>query len=300
MSSNADPACDVTRLEEAANTIQRAFRKRASIKHISAIRSRFSTLNNSFTFPTHLTFESSSFVEDLRRGRLAYNKENAPIHAFIDECERMLQELDAIESRGDADVREMRRNVVKTIEARLKEIEEDVKKAWDEQQAVPTSDVQPHAETVEQSVSESHSAPVVKEAPSPMEVTNEPLEDASSSILPAPTTPGIQDQDDEAKMEIETALPVPTPPPSSETPVQTPADETSGETEMRTPNAETDEDLQDVDADEGKEVEDALVVDEPVLVADSVPLTEVKDEEEEKKVEGENEFEAEEKDFVML
>lgn len=137
---SSDPAHDMQKMEEAAATIQTAFRKHAALKRISAIRERFSALLSSFTLPPRLSFQPESYSDELGRGKLAYNKENGAVHVFIDDCERMLQELDAIESRGALDVRESRKELVRDIEEKLRSVEEEVKKAWEVQQMMIDTD----------------------------------------------------------------------------------------------------------------------------------------------------------------
>ncbi|KAH9955303.1 hypothetical protein BC827DRAFT_880695 [Russula dissimulans] len=85
---------------------------------IRAVRSQFSTLESAFKFPPVLDFEHSE---------LAASTNNAPVRAYEQALSGLLEQLDAIESDGDEEVREVRRNVVREVERALESVERKVK-----------------------------------------------------------------------------------------------------------------------------------------------------------------------------
>ena len=117
---------------------------------MESIKSKFTSLRDGFTLPSVLDFEEdphtytyaqsrSQLIDnndnkeievEEPRPKLAYSTRNAPVHGFEDSLVKLLQELDTIESGGDARVRDARRALVKGIEVELKKIDEGVRMAW--------------------------------------------------------------------------------------------------------------------------------------------------------------------------
>ena len=91
---------------------------------VRAVRTQFSALESAFKFPPVLDFEHSE---------LAVTPNNAPVRAYEYALNGLLERLDAIESDGDEEVRDVRREVVREVERALEEVERKVK----EQAPVP-------------------------------------------------------------------------------------------------------------------------------------------------------------------
>ena len=86
---------------------------------IRAVRSRFSALESAFKIPPVLDFDHSE---------LAVTPNNAPVRAYQQALNGLLEQLDAIESDGDEEVRDARRDVVREVERALEDVERQVKK----------------------------------------------------------------------------------------------------------------------------------------------------------------------------
>ena len=85
---------------------------------IRAVRTQFSALESGFKFPAIL---------DLDHSELAATSNNAPVRAYEYALNGLLERLDAIESDGDEEVRDVRREVVREVERALEEVERKVK-----------------------------------------------------------------------------------------------------------------------------------------------------------------------------
>jgi len=85
---------------------------------IRAAHTRFSALESAFKFPPVLDFD---------RGELAITSNNAPVRAYENALNGLLERLDAIESDGNEEVRDVRREVVREVERALEEVERKVK-----------------------------------------------------------------------------------------------------------------------------------------------------------------------------
>lgn len=81
------------------------------------MRSQFSALESAFKFPPVLDFDHSE---------LAVSANNTPVRAYEQALNNLLEQLDAIESDGDEEVREVRRNVVREVERALEDVERKV------------------------------------------------------------------------------------------------------------------------------------------------------------------------------
>ena len=85
---------------------------------IRAVRKEFSALESGFKFPAILDFDHSE---------LAATSNNAPVRSFEVALNGLLERLDAIESDGNEEVRDVRREVVREVERALEEVELKVK-----------------------------------------------------------------------------------------------------------------------------------------------------------------------------
>jgi hypothetical protein len=88
------------------------------VTSIRAVRTRFSALESAFKFPPILDFDHSE---------LAATSNNAPVQAYEYALNDLLERLDAIESDGNEEVRDVRRAVVREVEGALEEVERKVK-----------------------------------------------------------------------------------------------------------------------------------------------------------------------------
>jgi hypothetical protein len=106
----ASPARSATSASTATAVPQPA----SPLTTIRAARSQFSTLQSAFKFPPVLDFDRSG---------LAATANNAPVRAYDHALNRILEQLDAIESDGDE-----RREVVREVERALEDVE---RKVWE-------------------------------------------------------------------------------------------------------------------------------------------------------------------------
>jgi len=85
---------------------------------IRAVRTQFSELESAFKFPPTVDFDHSE---------LAVTSNNAPVRTYEYALNGLLERLDAIESDGNEEVRDVRREVVREVERALEEVERKVK-----------------------------------------------------------------------------------------------------------------------------------------------------------------------------
>lgn len=74
-------------------------------------------------------FDYPSFNPDVPK--LAYTSNNTPIHAYIEELNRLLSALDAIESGGDLAVREKRKQLVHAVEMEAQRLDRWTSAVWE-------------------------------------------------------------------------------------------------------------------------------------------------------------------------
>ncbi len=85
---------------------------------VRAVRTQFSALESAFKFPAVLDFDHAE---------LAVTSNNAPVRVYEHALNGLLERLDAIESDGNEEVRDVRREVVREVERALEEVEQQVK-----------------------------------------------------------------------------------------------------------------------------------------------------------------------------
>ncbi|KAI0285165.1 hypothetical protein BC826DRAFT_1123659 [Russula brevipes] len=85
---------------------------------IRTVRSQASALQSAFKFPPVLDFDHSDF---------AISANNAPVRAYEYALNGLLEQLDAIESDGNEEIRDARREVVREVEKALEDVERKVK-----------------------------------------------------------------------------------------------------------------------------------------------------------------------------
>lgn len=142
----------------AASTIQQVWRgyagRKRALAQLAAIDASFRSLQSAFTFPDSVDFVQSSSATTSDKLPLAYTPNNRPIFAFEDSAIRLLTQLDAVDSAGDAEVRAVRKESVNRIESALKALETRKLDAWKVQRAgthsifnVPASGAEPNDKT---------------------------------------------------------------------------------------------------------------------------------------------------------
>ncbi|KAH9079316.1 hypothetical protein EDB83DRAFT_2311000 [Lactarius deliciosus] len=94
---------------------------------IRAVRNQLSTLESTFKFPVDLDFDQSV---------LTISPNNAPVRAHENTLNGLLEHLDSIESDGDEEVRNTRREVVREVEKALEDLERRVSEKAFELQAI--------------------------------------------------------------------------------------------------------------------------------------------------------------------
>ncbi|KAH9005049.1 hypothetical protein EDB86DRAFT_1709330 [Lactarius hatsudake] len=94
---------------------------------IRAVRNQLSTLESTFKFPVDLDFDQSV---------LTISPNNAPLRTHENTLNGLLELLDAIESDGDEEVRNTRREVVREVEKALEDLERRVSEKAFELQAI--------------------------------------------------------------------------------------------------------------------------------------------------------------------
>ncbi|KAJ1308711.1 hypothetical protein OPQ81_004402 [Rhizoctonia solani] len=136
-----------------------------SLNSIALLQGKYESLRSSFTFPSELVFAPAKGpITPASAPTLLYNPTNAPVHAYENALTNLLTELDAVESFGDEHVRDVRRSLVKSVEAELEVLEEKKREAWRNQQETNVT------------------------APAPAESTPTPAEPVTTSVESAPVT----------------------------------------------------------------------------------------------------------------
>ncbi|CEL59614.1 hypothetical protein RSOLAG1IB_03547 [Rhizoctonia solani AG-1 IB] len=106
-----------------------------SLNSIAQLQGKYESLRSGFTFPSNLVFAPTKGpITPASAPTLPYNPINAPVHAYENALTNLLTELDAVESFGDEHVRDVRRSLVKSVEAELETLEEKKRAAWRDQQ----------------------------------------------------------------------------------------------------------------------------------------------------------------------
>ena len=95
----------------------------SSLSTIEDIRSALTKLTAGFSLPPSLDFS------DDEPDGLAYTPINAPVRVYEHTLNRLLEQLDAVESDGDEEVRVVRRAAVKEVEKTIEDLERMVREA---------------------------------------------------------------------------------------------------------------------------------------------------------------------------
>jgi BAG domain len=95
----------------------------SSFQTIQDIRASLTKLSADFSLPSSLEFS------DDEEDGLAYSSINAPLRSYEHALDDLLVQLDAVESDGDEEVRELRRSAVKEVEKAIEDVERRVREA---------------------------------------------------------------------------------------------------------------------------------------------------------------------------
>jgi hypothetical protein len=95
----------------------------SSLSIIEDIRSALTKVSAGFCLPPSLDFS------DDEPDGLAYTPTNAPVRVYEHALNNLLEQLDAVESDGDEEVRVVRRAAVKEVEKRIEDVEKRVREA---------------------------------------------------------------------------------------------------------------------------------------------------------------------------
>ncbi|KAH7343733.1 hypothetical protein B0J17DRAFT_625377 [Rhizoctonia solani] len=166
----------------------------ASLNSIALLQGKYESLRSGFTFPSDLVFASSNRITPALAPTLIYNPTNAPVHAYENALTNLLTELDAVESYGDEHVRDVRRSLVKSVEAELEALEEKKRETWRNQQ---------ESKVVAPVPVESTLAPV---EPVAVHVKSTPVEPSPVSWLATRLAQAPESEDDEVKAVRENLL----------------------------------------------------------------------------------------------
>jgi hypothetical protein len=170
---------------------------------ISSLEKLFASLKSSFAYPTHVEFSTPADPSSSQTiPPLAYSHNNIAVHAYENELNKILTQLDAVESEGVLSIREARKALVLKIEEELNELDRKKTAAWKEihpdfvAAAVPSTpevvDV-PMTVAVEGEPEASQAIPVVSEpAPYVVEEPSAPIRIPIQVEEPA-SSPSVSD-----------------------------------------------------------------------------------------------------------
>jgi hypothetical protein len=164
-------------------------------------------LQNDFVLPTELDHYtpsaddrdetasvSSTSSSDLTK-LIPYTTNNKPVYKYENELNGLLVELDRIDSHGDAEVREKRKEVVKAIEKALGGVEHAVGEAVEKRLSlisatIPTTDETLKGFDADEDVTE-EAAPTLEQVDAPVVVDGVAVPESSTSIQSEETVVGI-------------------------------------------------------------------------------------------------------------
>jgi hypothetical protein len=176
----------------------------SSVEHIQSTLTRLQT---DFVLPTELDHYtpstddrdetasvSSTSSSDLTK-LIPYTTNNKPVYKYENELNGLLVELDRIDSHGDAEVREKRKEVVKAIEKALGGVEHAVGEAVEKRLSlisatIPTTDETLKGFDADEDVTE-EAAPTLEQVDAPVVVDGVAVPESSTSIQSEETVVGI-------------------------------------------------------------------------------------------------------------
>ncbi|KAJ7274512.1 hypothetical protein B0H12DRAFT_1319461 [Mycena haematopus] len=96
---------------------------------IHRVAGAFSRLSSEFAFPSKLDFVSEASAS-YPAAKLPYTPRNAPVRHYESALNDLLSQLDAIDSEGNATVRQQRKEVVRMVENALEDLDRLVEGRW--------------------------------------------------------------------------------------------------------------------------------------------------------------------------
>ncbi|KAF7793541.1 hypothetical protein EIP86_004655 [Pleurotus ostreatoroseus] len=199
----------------AATKIQKTWRtyaqRRAALASLERISAAFEASKSAFTLPAKLDYqrtpgdtaqsvsvpttcvviasvpvqEADSETEaEEQAPKLAYTPNNAPLHAYEEELNQMLTQLDEVQSGGDADVRARRRELVRTIEREADYVERvkvAVWEAWQEKETMSEEEKEVEM-TVAPDPTETHPLELDSMSSPPLATTSSEADDSDASL----------------------------------------------------------------------------------------------------------------------
>jgi hypothetical protein len=162
-----------------------------SLSIIEDIRTALTKLSDGFSLPPSLDFS------DDEPDGLAYTPTNAPVRVYEHALNRLLEQLDAVESDGDEEVRVVRRAAVKEVEKTIEDVEKRVREARESARpggspgsAVPSETDLTEGKNVDGAVDENRSVDNDKPEAEELSLTSGDRVDSAPSrpeILPIPS-----------------------------------------------------------------------------------------------------------------
>ncbi|KAI4524564.1 hypothetical protein K525DRAFT_262482, partial [Schizophyllum commune Loenen D] len=136
--------------EEAATKIQTFFRIQRALRSVRALHAKFVALKDTFRWPSKVDFVARAHDEEVvslplppdllaslppaddldSEAKLAYTPNNVPLHGYTESLNRLLVELDGVDSFGRREVRERRKEVVREVEKECAAVENTWKGLW--------------------------------------------------------------------------------------------------------------------------------------------------------------------------
>lgn len=166
-----------------------------ALLQVRELEQRFYALENDFMFPANPDFTAPTSPGAVSvTSHLAYNANNHPIRFYEQSLSQLLVQLDLIESHGNEELRNKRKDVVRKVERALEELEQELERRLD---AKLTRESKRRSVTVEDITSpEEHlgitepipTPPVAgkteaRSSPDPSPVLSEPTEEVALSPL---------------------------------------------------------------------------------------------------------------------
>ncbi|GAA5928189.1 uncharacterized protein JCM15063_003812 [Sporobolomyces koalae] len=200
--------------DEAATTVQRHFRRhlarRNALARLSTLASKFSTRQTAFEKPLSFTFQQRASTIDSSSPAppLAFGSANSSFLSYEDFLVKLLSDIDAVESGGDRQVKQERKQLVRNVEKELARLDAMKERAWEEQiKTVPVAENEPEPNEAEVPASAESSEVFIAPTESS---TSEPAQ-----VQPAHPTPAPDAHEEDASSaisvdDIEPLLPAPT------------------------------------------------------------------------------------------
>ncbi|GAA5884662.1 hypothetical protein JCM16303_003703 [Sporobolomyces ruberrimus] len=202
---------------EDPEVFQRHLARRAALENLASLASSFSQRQSTYVDPTSFTFQSppSDFTTpSSSTPRLAFGSANSSFLAHEDFLVNLLSKIDAVQSGGDRQVKQERKELVKKVEKELARLDAMRERAWEEQvkeaQNEPVQDREMEDSPAQEPTSKPRD-PISPSTPSHPTLSTPRLdEDEEDTTLPSPFPPLTR--------EALSSLPSPSPRPTSPSP----------------------------------------------------------------------------------